>query len=280
MGLFSGLEAFGLKNENRKIYEDPEEPKKAEAVKQEKKEIPIKEEDILFPKSHTCPICDKSFKSLAVRAGKVRNIGQDDDLRPKYNCVDPIKYDAIVCPYCGYGAVTRYFQYVMPVQSKKLRAEIKSNFRGIEHSLDKYSYEEAMLNYKIVLMCDVVGGVPASRKAYTCLKMAWLIRGWLESEGEHLPEDKKKNLEANYKECIQNAYQGYIKAFSYETFPLSGMDEMTVSYLVAQLAFEVDDYPVSLRMLANILGNKNVSVRIKEKAIDLKNQIREKVNKK
>ena len=55
---------------------------------------------------------------------------------------------------------------------------------------------------------------------------------------------------------------------------------MTVSYLVAQLAFEVDDYSVSLRMLSNILGNKNVSVRIKEKAIDLKNQIREKVNKK
>ena len=77
MGLFSGLEAFGLKNENRKIYEEPEESKKTETIKQEKKEIPVKEEDILFPKSHVCPICDEAFKSLAVKAGKVRNIGQE-----------------------------------------------------------------------------------------------------------------------------------------------------------------------------------------------------------
>ena len=78
-------------------------------------------------------------------------------------------------------------------------------------------------------------------------------------------------------ECIQNAYDGYIKAFSSETFPMSGMDEMTLSFLLAQLAFSLGNYKDSLKMLANIFGNKNVSPRIKDKALLLKEHIREAV---
>lgn len=277
MGIFSGLEALGFKIENRKIYEEPVVEKQVEEEIPEKKETTIVEEDVLFPKSYSCPVCGKGFKSLAVRAGKVRNIGQDDDLRPKYNGMDPIKYDAIVCPHCGYGAIARYFQYVMPVQGKKLRAEVKRNFRGIEHSKDVYSYEEAFLNYKIVLMCDVIGGVISSRKAYTCLKMAWLLRGWLEAEGDTLSEAKKKELEENYKESIQHAYDGYVKAFSVEAFPISGMDEMTTTYLLAQLAFQTGDYSNSLKMLVNVIMNKGVSAKIKDKALVLKEEIRKKL---
>lgn len=277
MGIFSGLESLGFKNENRSVYEEPETPKKQEEIKEEKKEEVLHEEDVLFPKTYKCPICDNVFKSLAVRAGKLRSIGQDDDLRPRYKGVDPLKYDAIVCPVCGYSAIARYYDYVMPVQGKKLRAEVKAKFQGLELSMDKYSYEESVMHYKMVLMCDVIGGVQTSRRAYTCLKMAWVIRGWLEAEGDSMPEDQKKELELNQKECLQNAYEGYMKAFSSETFPMSGMDEMTLTYLIAQLAYELGDYPSSLRMLANVLGNKNVSARIKDKALELKESIREKV---
>lgn len=278
MGILSGLEAFGFKNENRKVFEDTVTKEKEEKhIIKENNVQPVKEEDLLFPKSYKCPICERSFKSLAVRSGKARSIGQDDDLRPRFKDVDPIKYDAIVCPYCGYGAITRYFDYVMPVQGKKLRKEVMPTFRGIELSRDKYSYEEALTHYKLVLMCDVIGGVSNSRKAYTCLKMAWVIRGWLEAEENQMPEDKKESLKKDELECLQNAYDGYRKAFSSETFPMSGMDEMTLSFLLAQLAFTLGKYKDSLRMLANILGNKNVSPRIKDKALLLKEHIREAV---
>lgn len=262
------------------VFENAESKKTldvSETVKSEKKEPVIREEDILFPKTYQCPVCDKTFKTLAVRAGKIRSIGQDEDLRPLYKEMDPIKYDAIVCPYCGYGALSRYFDSVMPIQKKKLRAEIKEKFKGIEVSTDLFSYEEAIMRYKMVLLCDVVGGVKNSRKAYTCLKLAWVIRGRMEKEELKLEPSEYEKLFAEEMECIQNAYDGYVLAFSTEDFPMSGMDEITVTYLNAELAFRLGKYRESLMLLSRILGNINVSSRIKEKALDLKQKIRAQV---
>ncbi|MCM1159093.1 MAG: DUF2225 domain-containing protein [Bacteroidales bacterium] len=277
MGLFSGLEIFGFKSANLKIYnkeENKETKQSGEAL--EKKEEVVREEDFLFLKTYTCPVCDKEFKTLAVRAGKIRSMGQDDDLRPLYKEMDPIKYDTIICPNCGYGALIRYFNNVMPHQAKKLRAEVMDSFKGMTPSTDVYDYDEAITRYKMVLLCDVVGNVKNSRKAYTCLKMAWAIRGKLERESASLTQEEKELLQADEMECIQNAYEGYMLAFSTENFPMGGMDEVTVTYLTAELAYKLGKYKESIQLLSKILGNIHVSSRIKEKALTLKEQIREK----
>lgn len=281
MGLFSGLEAFGFKTSDMKVFaaEKTTKPVSSEE-KEEKKEVVIKEEDCLFPKTYQCPVCDKEFKTLAVRAGKIRTIGQDDDLRPLYKEMDPLKYDAIVCPHCGYAALSRYFGTVMPIQGKKLRAEVKANFTGMELPLDVFSYDEAIMHYKMVLMCDVIGNVKGSRKAYTCLKLAWVIRGKLEKEGEKMSLEERKKYREDEMECIQNAYDGYVQAFSSENFPMGGMDEITVTFLNAQLAYKLGKYRESLQLLSRVLGNKSVSSRIKDKALDLKEKIREQIQKK
>lgn len=281
MGLFSGLEAFGFKTSDMKVFA-PEEVTKPTSLddKEEKKEVVVKEEDYLFPKTYKCPVCDKEFKTLAVRAGKIRSVGQDDDLRPVYKEMDPLKYDAIVCPHCGYAALSRYFNTVMPIQGKRLRAEVQSNFKGMELPIDLFSYDEAIMHYKMVLMCDVIGNVKSSRKAYTCLKLAWVIRGKLEREGKKLSAEECDKLRADEKECIQNAYDGYVQAFSTENFPMGGMDEITVTFLNAQLAYKLEKYRESLQLLSRVLGNKSVSSRIKDKALDLKEKIREQIQQK
>lgn len=282
MGLFSGLESFGFKTKDMQVFADETAKSTSAAAeeKTEKKEVLVKEEDCLFPKTYKCPVCDKEFKTLAVRAGKVRSIGQDEDLRPLYRELDPIKYDAIVCPHCGYAALSRYFNTVMPIQGKRLRAEVKPNFTGMEVSSDLFSYDEAIMRYKMVLMCDVIGNVKNSRKAYTCLKLAWTIRGKLEKEGTKMSPEECEKLRADELECIQNAYEGYVQAFSSENFPMAGMDEITVTYLNAELAFKLERYRESLQLLSRVLGNKSVSSRIKDKALDLKERIRKQVQQK
>ncbi len=280
MGLFSGLESLGFKTSNMELYPKEESRVKPEAAsdsQKKKTEVLLKEEDCLFPKTHICPVCDKKFKTLSVRAGKLRSIGQDEDLRPLYREMDPLKYDAIVCPNCGYAAVSRYFDIMMPVQKKRIREEIQKNFGGMEVSTDVFSYDEAILRYKMVLMNDVVGGVKSSRKAYTCLKLAWIIRGKLEKEGPKLEPSECDKLRDDEMECIQNAYEGYVMAFSNENFPMSGMDELTVTYLTAELAFKLEKYRESLQLVYKIIGNNAASSRMKEKSLDLKERIRSQV---
>lgn len=281
MGLFSGLEKFGFKNEDMNIYDTQSNSQRdtTESEKGEPKEsvITVNEKDCLFPKTHECPVCYEKFKSLAIRAGKLRSVGQDDDLRPLYRGVDPIKYDAIVCPHCGYAALSRYFNRMMPHQGKILRAEVKSKFKGMEISEDFYSYDEALLRYKMVLMCDVIGGVKVSRRAYTCLKLGWVIRGKIENESTNLSSEELEQLHAEEMECIQNAYDGYTKALSGEPFPMSGMDEQTVLCLVAELAFKLEKYREALLIVSQLMGKKDISPRIKDKVIDLKEKIRAEV---
>lgn len=281
MGLFSGLEKLGFQTSDLEVYSKEESnTKNGESVVESKPEVVLKEEDFLFLKTYQCPCCDGEFKTLAVRAGKLRSIGQDEDLRPLYREMDPLKYDAIVCPCCGYAALSRYFNNMMPLQRKRLRKEVQPQFRGIDASTDCYSYDEAIMRYKIVLMNDVVGKVKNSRKAYTCLKLAWIIRGKIEKEGPKLSPSECENLHQDEMECIQNAYDGYVMAFSSERFPMSGMDEITVTYLTAELAFELEKYRESLQILSQIIGNNSTPARIKNKAVDLKEKIREQVKQK
>ena len=58
---------------------------------------------------------------------------------------------------------------------------------------------------------------------------------------------------------------------------MSGMDEMTLTYLVAELAFRLGKYREALQFLSRIIGNSNVAFRIKDKAVDLKERIRTKI---
>lgn len=59
-----------------------------------------------------------------IRTGKVKLLSADTDLRPKYQLVDSLKYDALVCPSCGYAALSRFFKFMMPAQAKLIRENI------------------------------------------------------------------------------------------------------------------------------------------------------------
>ncbi len=275
--LFSGLESLGLGNlSGMKLFENKEKEKE-EGKKGAEQPVEVKEADLIFDKTFTCKVCDKAFKSKMVRTGKVKLVAQDSDLRPKYQYVDSLKYDAVVCPNCGFAALSRFFNYMTDAQAKLIKANISTNFKGLQEGEDILTYDEAITRHKLVLVNAVVKHAKSSEKAYICLKLAWLLRG----KSETLPEDTpnlpevKKQLSEEEKEYIVNAYEGFMDAFSKEPFPMCGMDETTLTYLVADLARQVGKYDEALRMIARVLTSKNVGDRIKQRTLDMKELIRE-----
>lgn len=116
-----------------------------------------------------------------------------------------------------------------------------------------------------------------SEKAYTCLKMAWLYRG----KAETLPKETKdydktiKELKKEETELLSKAYDGFMTAFSRESFPMCGMDEMTVTFLVAELARRTGKYEESGRWISKVLTSRNANERIKNKARDIKELLNE-----
>lgn len=271
--LFSGLEAFGLGNmKDMNVFNTDEKANKEKAKTDDSAKVVIEEADFLFDKTYTCPVCDSEFKSKTIKTGKIKLISADTDLRPKYQYVDSLKYDSIACPHCGYAALNRFFNYMTNTQAKLIKEQISASFKGINTESDIISYDEAIAQHKLALVNTIVKKSKLSERAYTCLKTAWLIRG----KAETLPADTSdydgqiQKLQREELEFIKNAYDGFSEAFSKELFPMCGMDENTMTYLMADLARRVGKHDESSRWISKVLISRDANERIKSKARDLK----------
>lgn len=103
------------------------------------------------------------------------------------------------------------------------------------------------------------------------------MRGYLEYLEESGDTDmarlrEVKNMEETY---LKNAYTGFTEALQTEGFPMCGMDEITVEFLIGVLATRFQKYDVASRMVASILTSPSANARTKDKARELKDQILE-----
>lgn len=268
-----GLAGLGLDNlEDMEIFgqEKKEEQAAAEAPK-------IEEKDLIYDKNFTCPVCGEDFPAKIMKTGKARLLGTDQDLRAKYEGIDAVKYDVILCPHCGYAALNRYFNNITKVHAKLIKENISSKVQLHTYDDDIYTYEEAIERYKLCLVNAVVKRAHASEKAYICLKSGWLMRGYQEYLEESGDTDmarlrELKNMEETY---LKNAYTGFTEALQTEGFPMCGMDEITVEFLIGVLATRFQKYDVASRMVASILTSPSANARTKDKARELKDQILE-----
>ena len=277
--LLSGLEALGLGGvSDMEVYEDVETKTKREkkeaagAEAHERTEI-----DYLFEKTHTCPVCDEEFKSSAVRTGKAKLIGTDTDLRPRYQGVDPLKYDAIVCPRCGYAGVNRFFTAITTPQAKLVLEHISKKFNATLKLDGVYSYDDAILFHRLALASAVVKRSKLSERAYTCLKTAWLLRA--KQEDETTNEKEKSALHEQEQEFLSSAYDGFAEAMSKETFPICGMDENTMLCMLADIGRRVGHYEDAGRLISRVIVSRTATERIKNKAREIKDLIVEDLTK-
>ena len=280
MGLLSGLNGLGLGNlEDMDLYAPParEEEEVPEApVVEEKPAAPeIKESDYLFEKSYTCPVCNKPFKALTVKASKARLIGTDRDLKPRYENIEPLKYDVVMCPICGCASVTRNWQGLTDAQRKRVKEGISVNFVSKKYTGDTYSFDEALERYQMALANAMVKQSKPAEKAYICLRAGWTLRGKAESldpsASDYQAEyDRTKAMERDF---LESALEGFVSARATDTPPICGMDELTLDYLIAALSVEFGKYEQAAKLVGSLLTNRNINSRMKNKALDLKDDI-------
>lgn len=287
MGLLSGLEKFGLEQmDTTNLFEDEKKPKaeqqgQADAPKEEKH----LETEFLLLKSIRCPVCDHVFRTRLVKTGRVKRLEPDFDLRPRFAYIDTNKYDVSSCPKCGYTAINRYFSHITSGQVKLIDQGVHSKFKAntlvnAEDALEAYTYEEAIEYCKLALYCTMVKRGSTSEKAYECLKLSWLYRGWrekLESEGTN-DRELLSNVKAEEDAYYKQAFEGFMKAIASESFPMCGMEESTVNILLANMAFKLEKYDVSSKLVSAILASRVASRSVKDRAMTLKEEIIKKLH--
>ena len=278
MGLFSDLSKMGLSSfDKKKVIEDKSKEAVANAVKAKAPVKVMTEKDYLLSREYDCPVCEWKFKSLSVKSGKARQTGQEIDMRIHYDGIDPVKYDVVSCPYCGYSAIASQFSNVLKRHIADLKEQVSMNFipdDGWENVEEPYSYKQAIMRFKLALICAMVKKAKPSELAFISLKLHWLLEGYMETLSDD-SEDYQK-AKADNEECIKNACEGFTKAFSTENLPVFGLDDTTMPYLIAALNYLLGQYDTARMVVGRVITNRNASPRIKDKARSLKEMIDEK----
>ncbi len=277
-GILSGLKGLGLGElEKRELYEEEEKEKVIPIRKAEPKRIVVEEKDLIYDKSFSCPVCDHKFTSKVMKTGKTRLISADLDCRPIFEGIDSNKYDVVECPECGYAAMVAYFQPLLNAQIKMVREGICNKIKIQNPTGEIYQYEEVISRYQVALACAIVKHGKDSEKAYICLHFAWLLRGYAEmlEEEQNLTAEKAKELKEQETECLQNALEGLINARQKESLPICGMDQSSLDYMMAAVAYELEKDNIAAKMVSEILVSSVASSRMKDKARNLKELILE-----
>lgn len=232
----------------------------------------MSEAEKLFDKKYTCPVCDSVVIGKTVKSGRAKLLRTDMDLRNVFDGVEPLKYEVLLCQNCGYAALTKFFESVTTVQQKYITEKITPNFKPLNDEGEEFTYEQALTRYNVAYANAVVKMAKASEGAYICLKAGWLCRSYkesLEAEAE-IREELLAKVSAMEVDYLKKAYDHFTKAVQSEDFPICGMDENTVDYLLAVLAMECGDYSVSSKLLSKLITSQFCSNRVKDKARDVK----------
>ena len=291
--LLTGLGKFGLDEATIEKVLEQAVRKKDKKENTEKKNVPDPvEEDFLFLKSVTCPVCDNVFSTLMVKSGRVRRLEPDFDLRPRFKFIDTLKYDITSCNKCGYTALNKDFPHLSPGQLKLIRENVQKNYKVLEEKImdSAMDYNTAIERYKLALYNSIVKRARLSERAYECLKISWLYRSKIEELLEvefHSNEVVKKKALINEilkckkeeKRFYQNAYEGLVAAMSQESYPICGMEQNTYELLLAVIGFSLEHYEDAGRLVGGLIVSRTASTNIKNRAYDLKEKIVEEMKK-
>lgn len=267
--MFKELEDLGIKlDSDFSVYNKPKE--KSKKAKLYNHNVVI---EAVYQRKVVCPVCDTTFLTSSVRAGRVRFVDTELDLRPVYEGFDPVIYDVVACPMCGYAHLNKYFKIISDTKIGKVKNNISYKFQGKEYPME-YTYDDALERYKLALMNCIVCGDTNGVRAYLCLKISWIYRGYRELLKEEGSTDYNKinELVQLERQFAKNAYDGFLIAYENESFPIVGIEQNNIEYLLAELLRRQGEFAEAKKWLSRVIIKKN-SKRLSAKIYDVKELI-------
>ena len=195
------------------------------------------------------------------------------DLRPIHSNINITKYDAICCPNCGFAALAKNFSNTTATQRKLIREKISSNYKSHpETTCDVYTTEMAISRMKMVLFCTITKGGKDSEIGNVCLKISWLYQDLADELPADAPDtaSKKELYLKEAENAAMNANDRLTSARMHEGFPIAGMNETTLDYLLAYYAFHKGEYQTAMQLLSGVVTSRSVSPRLKDKKSGIK----------
>lgn len=255
--IFSDLHDLGFDNLNNiNIYKKDDNNSIVEDKKKEVNKL-----SHIYEKEVTCPVCNNVFKVKAIKSSSYRFDSKDSDFFMRFDIINPYFYDVWICDNCGYASLKNDFGRLSDFQIDAIATQVKTKWKGRKYP-EEFNEDIAIERYKLALLNYIVIDAKSSKKAMTCLKIAWMYR--------------LKNDIQNENILLSESLKGFENAYFNEALPIYGMDKFALTYLIGELNRRLDEDEKALKWFSEVITTKGVRTKLKDLARDQKNLIKEK----
>ncbi len=217
----------------------------------------------ILEKKMSCPICHEQFVTPRARMPKIRLHEIDTDLRPYYEGIDVVAYEVVTCPNCGYSAIFKTFDNITEARRQEIADFMKDKYQKKEWP-KIVDTQTAIEKFLLALQCLTPKHSNIGEHAYIYLKMAWLFR-------VHTREDAKEKEQF----CLQKFVECAEQTFAEVRFPILDFEESVFLYLIGEECRRIGDYERAYKYVGKVLLDKNSSDKLRERAKDVRDLIRD-----
>ncbi len=218
----------------------------------------------ILHKKMDCPICKNQFTTPRVRMTKVRLFGTDTDLRPYYEGIDVVAYEPVICPECGYSSIFKTFNDITDATRDDVRSYLEKNYVKKEWS-SEVDTQMAIEKFLLALQCLEPKRASIGEQAYIYLKLSWLFR--VHTTTDHFKEKEEF--------CQQKFVETAEQTFAEVKFPVLDWEEPVFLFLIGEVCRRIGDYERAYKYIGKILLDRNISMKIRNRAKDVKEMIME-----
>lgn len=223
--------------------------------------------DMLYFKKYVCPMCEVKYESPKVLSKYIRVLKADNDFNKHYEYINPLYYEIMVCPQCGFASNEEIFS--MSINDKHHK-EIESRLlmfrknQPIKNYSGVRTIEQVIETFMLTLFLLEGRLIKQSIKGLLYLKIAWLYR----YKGDQVKEGK----------YIEKAIQHLVIAYEKEGFSDPG-SELKIVYLLGVLNIRIGNNLEAARWLEQVLKHpaKNNSSIMLNQTRDLWMELRQKL---
>lgn len=195
--------------------------------------------DSLYNKTLTCPACKKTIEVTKVKSKACSVSSHDTDFFVIYKGINPMFYDAWVCEFCGYAALSERFEKLGIKDVIKVKEAITAFWKSRKFAGER-TVDNALEAYKLALYNLIKTGGAPSDFAKVNIRLAWLYR---------IKQDEKEI------DFLKSALINYTESYNKENFPIGKFDECTCMYMIAELNRRVGNYNEAITWFNKLINS-------------------------
>lgn len=216
-----------------------------------------------FTVEKKCPICVETTRVVKVKS-KLLAERTDEDFCVHYKDFNPYFYKIWFCEHCGFAADEKTFLGSIPLTHKrKIQEFLNSRKLGLKF-VEERQVPDAVASFKLAIFYAELTGQSLAKRAGLYLELGWIYRASEEKERES--------------EMLERAISLYDRSLMTERYPINGLSDNTVIYLIGAIYYRLHDFEKSTQYLSRIIGDQRIrdeDIVLYKRARDLWQRVRE-----